>query len=65
MKEEPGLMATDNRIFSRNFAVYEEIRYENGPYSAVILAAPIRHRIQHRIWPYTVICMPDSHYKRS
>ncbi len=41
----PGSIVTDNRIFSRNFTVYEEIRHENGPYSAVILVIVIRHRI--------------------
>jgi hypothetical protein len=29
--------------------VYDEIRHENGPYSAVILVTIIWHRIQHRI----------------
>jgi hypothetical protein len=30
-------------------AVYDEIRYENGPYIAVILVTVNRYRIQHRI----------------
>ena len=30
-------------------AVYDEIRHENGPYSAVILVTVLWHRIQHRI----------------
>ncbi len=30
-------------------AVYDEIRHENGPYSAVILVTKKWHRIQHRI----------------
>jgi hypothetical protein len=42
-------MITDNRIFSRNFAVYDEIRHENWPYFTVILVTVNRHRIQHRI----------------
>jgi hypothetical protein len=52
IKDDPGrwLRITVFLVVTSPYTVvYDEIRHENGPYSAVILVTVIWHRIQHRI----------------
>jgi hypothetical protein len=65
----PWSMITDKRIFSRNFTVYGRLRWDTARKRPVFRRNP-GHRIMvpyttpHFV-PYTVVCMPYSHYKRS